>query len=265
MAKYDRLGSYLTAAGTGEIRLSFGEIENILGFDLPRSAYAYPQWWANGGHTQAHSWMQAGYITAEVDVPDQTVLFRKAGVQSGAPAACSHGNGLSRPAPKERVVQPKVTRGHRSVLTVGGYDFVYIQDLLPECENGHVKEYRPQNHYHNKDRLPLLPDGGGAFCRFSIQAPEVPGVYLWVVEGQIVYIGETVNLKQRFNVGYGNISPRNCYYGGQSTNCRMNKVVLDLHRSGKNVALYFYQTRNYKQVELDLLKRFRTKYNVKDN
>ena len=46
-----------------------------------------------------------------------------------------------------------------------------------------------------------------------------------VRDGQIIYIGETAGLRQRFNMGYGNISPRNCYVGGQSTNCKMNKIV----------------------------------------
>ena len=114
--------------------------------------------------------------------------------------------------------------------------------------------------------LPLmLPRGGGPFCRFSIQAPQAPGVYLWVAEGQLLYIGETVNLRQRFNTGYGAISPRNCYAGGQSTNCKMNQVVLDYYNRGTPIQLYFFPTQRYKQVELELLGKLNTPYNVKDN
>lgn len=35
------------------------------------------------------------------------------------------------------------------------------------------------------------------------------------------YIGETDNLEKQFRQGYGNISPRNCFKGGQSTNYKM--------------------------------------------
>ena len=106
-----------------------------------------------------------------------------------------------------------------------GYEFQFVQTLIPECEQGVPRVYYPHRDYINRRGLPLLPRGGGPFCRFSIQAPQAPGVYLWVAEGQLLYIGETVNLRQRFNTGYGAISPRNCYTGGQSTNCKMNEEV----------------------------------------
>ena len=64
-------------------------------------------------------------------------------------------------------------------------------------------------------------------------------------------------------MGYGNISPRNCYTGGQSTNCKMNKAVMEYYEKGTPVDLYFYETDQYKQVELELLRRCHTRYNVK--
>lgn len=150
-------------------------------------------------------------------------------------------------------------------LKVCGYEFHFVQRLIPEFENGRIKEYTPQKAYVNRSNLPLGPNGTGTFCRFSIHTPAVPGVYLWVVDGKIIYIGETVNLAQRFNAGYGSISPRNCYAHGQSTNCKMNKVVMEYYKRGEIIDLYFLQTEHYKQIELDLLHRIRTKYNVKDN
>jgi len=272
MAKYDGLGHFLLTSGQRDVRLSFSQMEGILGFALPGSAYRYPAWWANGGHTQAASWMKAGYHVVGLDIPGQTVHFRKEQAVDRFPTAADvhagHGktntSGREKSAP-ERKSQTQTTLPNSQRLQVCGYDFVFVQDLVPECENGKVKEYYPQNAYNNKHRLPLHVYGAGAFCRFSIQAPPVPGVYLWIVDGQILYIGETANLQQRFNVGYGNISPRNCYIGGQSTNCKMNKVVMEYYKKGKAISLYFHQTENYKQVELLLLSRFNTKYNVKDN
>jgi hypothetical protein len=151
-------------------------------------------------------------------------------------------------------------------MMVCGYEFRYLQDLLPQCsEAGKVIKFYPQKDYNNKNNLPLSFHGEGAFCRFSIKTEDYPGVYLWVVDKQIIYIGETAGLRQRFNVGYGNISPRNCYVGGQSTNCKMNKVVLNMYEQGKIVSLYFHYTTDYKRVELDLLGKINTMYNKKDN
>lgn len=154
---------------------------------------------------------------------------------------------------------------NHGIFKVLEYEFQFIQRLIPECENGLIKEYAPQNQYANHDNLPVGPNGSGTFCRFSIQAPAAPGVYLWVVAGDIIYIGETANLSKRFNSGYGNISPRNCYIGGQSTNCKMNKVVMEYYKKGQMIDLYFLPTEDYKQIELSLLRRIHTKYNVKDN
>ena len=143
--------------------------------------------------------------------------------------------------------------------------FHFVQSLVPDCENGHILKDYPQKRYDNREHLPLNAYGSGAFCHFTVQAPPVPGVYLWIFRGEILYIGETVNLQQRFNIGYGSISPRNCFAHGQSTNCKMNKVVMEYFQKGHPIQLYFYETDDNKNVELDLLNQIYTKYNVKDN
>ena len=45
------------------VTLTFLEIEEILGFTLPDSAFKYTaQWWANDEtHVQAHAWSEAGW------------------------------------------------------------------------------------------------------------------------------------------------------------------------------------------------------------
>ncbi len=47
------------------VNLSFAEIETIIGSSLPRSAYAYREWWSNqtdvSNRPQAKAWIQAGY------------------------------------------------------------------------------------------------------------------------------------------------------------------------------------------------------------
>jgi hypothetical protein len=73
-----------------------------------------------------------------------------------------------------------------------------------------------------------------------------------VIEGRVRYIGECENLSERFNMGYGNISPRNCFTGGQETNCRINSLVLRSLSEGLKTTLWFHETSDYKRIESDL-------------
>ena len=264
--KYDNLSKYLKAERKDTVSLSFAELESILGFSLPKSAYAYRVWWSNGGHSQAAAWLDAGYLVDDVSLTNQVVVFRK---QAAASPGLLKTPRKTAPAGKPAVPIPTAPDHCAStgdVMRVCGYSFQFLQEILPECNGeGRLIDYHPQDDYAGKDGKRLNQYGSGAFCRFSIHAAEVPGVYLWVVDGEMIYIGETVNLRQRFNVGYGIIQPVNCYLGGQTTNCKMNKVVRSLYLNGKRVKLYFYQTKDNKRVELELLNRIKTPYNVKDN
>ena len=79
--KYQRLYRYLRGLQGQEWRTSFGEIEAIVGFELPASARLHRPWWANqrrgAGHSQALAWRVAGWETAEVDMDAEELLFRR--------------------------------------------------------------------------------------------------------------------------------------------------------------------------------------------
>ena len=79
--KYSELYAYLCALPAREWRTSFGEIESIIGFELPASARLYRPWWANqnpaNGHSQALAWSVAGWETADVDMDAETLLLRR--------------------------------------------------------------------------------------------------------------------------------------------------------------------------------------------
>ena len=67
------------------------------------------------------------------------------------------------------------------------------------------------------------------------------------------YIGKTnTTLNQRFN-GYGSIQPRNCYEGGQSTNCHINQNVLEDAKAGGTLWVYFHETTHPEHLEAYLL------------
>lgn len=265
MSRYDPLKKYLESVFCDEINLSFSDIEKVFGFNLPLSAYKYNAWWANGGHSQSYAWLDAGYKVGLIKIFEKKVTFRKTDVFTTKKRKKQRGSIGKKTSVNISATAPDFSDEGKSMM-VYGYEFRYLQDLLPQCnESGDVIEFYSQNKYNNIKNLSLSLYGEGAFCRFSINAENRPGVYLWMVDKQIIYIGETAGLRQRFNIGYGNISPRNCYAGGQSTNCKMNKAVLNLYKEGKIIKLYFYNTTDYKRVELDLLNKINTMYNKKNN
>ena len=78
MSKYEKLTYYLASIDTEQVTLTFAEIEDIIGFSLPHSAYAYPAWWSNqasSGHSQTLSWQSIGWRTGEVNLSLKKVTF----------------------------------------------------------------------------------------------------------------------------------------------------------------------------------------------
>lgn len=264
MGIYTPLEQFLASVDNTEVSLTFSKIESIIGTSLPPSAYNYNAWWANDDHThpQSFAWLNAGF-KAEVNLARQAVLFSKEGV--APPKSIKPNTAAPRPRPAQYTLRKSLITGEKT-LHVLGYVFQFIQQLQPQRDaNGQILKFYPQGAYDNKDNLPLLDDGNGPFCKFTIEAGNWPGVYLWVEWNTVIYIGETKNLGNRFNTGYGQISPRNCFVGGQSTNCRMNQVVLEHTEKGRCIDLYFLETQNHKQIELELLSRIESRYNNKNN
>ena len=80
--KYAALTDYLRKAGKDQVTLSFRQLEEILGFTLPKSARRYRPWWANqkAPHvsSQSQSWQQAGYAVDSVRAAESGwVRFRR--------------------------------------------------------------------------------------------------------------------------------------------------------------------------------------------
>jgi len=79
MSKYQPLEQRLEAIGNNYIPITFSEIEEILGFELPNSARSYRPWWSNNAssHVQARAWIEAGYVTERVDMEGENLVFRR--------------------------------------------------------------------------------------------------------------------------------------------------------------------------------------------
>lgn len=90
MSKYEALPQFLARHDHEAHRMSFAEIERVLGFKLPKSAYEHEAWWSNNstGHSHARAWLEFGWRTEAVDLAKRKVTFRRS-TQSSPSAAAS--------------------------------------------------------------------------------------------------------------------------------------------------------------------------------
>ncbi|MCW4589455.1 hypothetical protein NO263_02515 [Gluconacetobacter entanii] len=149
-------------------------------------------------------------------------------------------------------------------LSVDGHIFDFICDIEPKKnEDGSINPLMPQSRYKNIKGLPLNRYGIGPFCKFNIPKKlNWMGVYILDVDGLPNYVGECKNFSERFNNGYGNISPKNCYKDGQHTNCRINNLIYNACSDDKKVRLWFLRTDNYKEIEATLRASQRMSWNL---
>lgn len=80
MGKYEPLAAFLRDFREDSWDASFAEIERILRFKLPPSAHEHRAWWANqhrGNHSQARGWVDAGWMTREIDQRRGRVVFER--------------------------------------------------------------------------------------------------------------------------------------------------------------------------------------------
>ncbi|MEM1539087.1 MAG: hypothetical protein QXW82_02580 [Candidatus Bathyarchaeia archaeon] len=79
-SKYGALTSYLKfrAAFTDTVKLSFAQIDGIIGDNLPMSAFRSESWWDNSqNNVHSKAWLEAGWKTVEVNLKEGYVVFQK--------------------------------------------------------------------------------------------------------------------------------------------------------------------------------------------
>lgn len=81
------------------------------------------------------------------------------------------------------------------------------------------------------------------------------GIYLWVVDGDPIYIGQALDLYDRFNRDYLQISPKNLAEDGQATNLKMNYFLLLCILAGVTVDIYFYEVIGFDKSNKEERKR----------
>lgn len=78
MSKYEPLTAFLSTARTEEVRMSFGDIERVIGTSLPPSKQ-YAAWWSNNSsnNVMTKAWLKAGFRTERVDPVGERLVFRR--------------------------------------------------------------------------------------------------------------------------------------------------------------------------------------------
>jgi hypothetical protein len=148
----------------------------------------------------------------------------------------------------------------------------------------HLKEYVYRN-YKNQLNIPLglflkqlkdnddlfykefLNDHGDAvYSKFRIIDRKYlleKGLYIYCINDELKYIGRSKDpFGKRINNGYGNISPKNCYLDGQSTNCHINSLITKYRRE---TTLFLSPLKNdtiIVQVEIDLINKYSPEWNI---
>ena len=143
-----------------------------------------------------------------------------------------------------------------SELKINNLSFSHVCKITPQLDSSqNILEFLPQDRYENKKNLKLNKYGKGPFCKFTIDRKYLnkTGVYILTVENEIKYVGECDDLFKRYGMGYGNISPRNCFEGGQMTNCRLNSKILSSIKENNSVNLYFLETKDRFKIEHELI------------
>jgi hypothetical protein len=79
MGKYEPLTKFLQKQTGSEVRMSFAQIERVVGFKLPPVAQHHRAWWSNSAsnNVMTKAWLNAGFRSEQVDMAAGRVVFRR--------------------------------------------------------------------------------------------------------------------------------------------------------------------------------------------
>jgi hypothetical protein len=196
---------------------------------------------------------------------------RAPGEQRGNVRAHCVGRDGCAPEPKMRIHEAvefgqyvRVIGGQHAEVVFGRWTFMHVGTIVLErTPEGAVSEFMPQARYAKASTTRLNPHGGGPFCRFRIPgAQHRAGVYVLTVADDVMYVGETQDLAHRWGLSqYGSIQPKNCYVGGQSTNCKINARILTSTKASKLLDLFFFESNDRHAIQDWLIENLHPPWN----
>ncbi|HEY8572597.1 DUF7662 domain-containing protein [Phenylobacterium sp.] len=94
MSKYQPLSERLRGFDFQQWQTSFSEIEEMLGFPLPKGARSGKAWWRDGEKNHVRAWTEHGWEAGDVDPSTGVVTFRRSDI---SPAALEAAGALEPP------------------------------------------------------------------------------------------------------------------------------------------------------------------------
>jgi hypothetical protein len=107
--------------------------------------------------------------------------------------------------------------------------------------------------------------GDEIYIKFELEPAEnnCNGLYIFCKNKELKYVGKTTDsIINRVNNGYGNISPKNCFLDGQSTNCHINSLIAKDYRY---ISFYYLAMKGERQIndlEADLISKYDPAWNI---
>jgi hypothetical protein len=183
----------------------------------------------------------------------------------GVRAMTAHPPGRPAPHPSPSTPTPELVSSEVEAKTWLGRTFRVVGPLvLARSTDGEPIHFLPQAEYANLKGKQLNAHGAGPFCRFALAGARAePGVYVLTENRRPVYVGICQDLWKRWGpVGYGSISPVNCYVGGQSTNCKVNSRVLAGSLRGAIYEVWFHRLGSgQRAIEVEMIRSLRPPWN----
>jgi hypothetical protein len=128
MSKYQPLSERLGGHPGDEWRASFAEVEEVLGFPLPKGARSGKAWWSNDlDKPHSRAWSGHGWEAGDVDTTAGLVTFRRSAVS---------------PAAVEAVLEPAGDLGLAEPLDALGAPSPPSAELMPTSPAAEVQPKR---------------------------------------------------------------------------------------------------------------------------
>lgn len=76
MSKYEPIEKFLAGQKEGSVMVTYAQMEDMVSFKLPDSAYKHRAWWSNGKKGGSKFWLRVNWLVDSVKL-GESVTFRR--------------------------------------------------------------------------------------------------------------------------------------------------------------------------------------------
>jgi hypothetical protein len=132
VGKYDALRDYLASKAGDEVRMTFSEVEELVG-RLPNSARMHRAWWANDSKVEALAWRAAGWRVDSVNQLAELVVFARGA--AGGPLPGAHVSGEVGPS----YIDAHVIASIKASTNARQFDHAKLLRLIDELNDNYSR------------------------------------------------------------------------------------------------------------------------------